>query len=267
MSPSLPSVLAPRAAKPIRSEATEEVVSCRGVVKRFYRYEHRTRSMREVFIRSVLRRPLHVKRAEFTLTGLDLTIRRGEAVAFIGRNGSGKSTALRLIAGIYEPSEGVVEIDGRMAAVIELGVGFHPELTGAENIGLYAAVMGLSRREIEERLGSVVEFADIGAFIDEPLKYYSSGMHARLAFAVATACVRPDILILDEVLSVGDQLFREKSLDFLRRFHREGGTLIAVSHELETVSELCERALWFDQGRVRMDGPVDLVVEAYCAES
>jgi ABC-type polysaccharide/polyol phosphate transport system ATPase subunit len=239
------------------------VVVCRKVVKRFHRYEHRTRSLREAFIRTVLRRPIHVKRAEFVLRGLDLTVSRGEAVALVGRNGSGKSTALRLMAGIYRPSEGEVTVQGRLAAVIELGVGFHAELTGAENIQLYAAVMGLTRREIAARYSDIVEFAELGDFIDEPIKFYSSGMHARLAFSVAALSMRPDVLLLDEVLAVGDQSFREKSFDFLHRYHREGGTLIVVTHDLEGLPELCDRAIWLEQGRVEMDGPVEDVVAAY----
>ncbi|HET7584842.1 MAG TPA: ABC transporter ATP-binding protein [Gemmatimonadaceae bacterium] len=237
-------------------------VSCRGVVKRFYRYEHRTRSLRELFIRAVLRRPIHVRRAEFTLRGLDLAVHRGEAVALIGRNGSGKSTALRLIAGIYAPSEGVIATQGRLAAVIELGVGFHPDLTGRENVVMYAAVMGFTRAEIAARYDDIVEFAGIGNFIDEPVKYYSSGMQARLAFAVA-ACVRPDILLLDEVLAVGDQSFRERCLTRLREFLASEGTLIVVSHDLDSIRSLCTRAVWLDAGQVLMDGGVEEVLSAY----
>jgi ABC-type polysaccharide/polyol phosphate transport system ATPase subunit len=248
-----------------RSDDEEPVVSCRSVVKRFYRYEHRTRSLRELFIRAVLRRPIHVRRAQFTLRGLDLAVHRGEAVALVGRNGSGKSTALRLIAGIYAPSEGVIVTHGRLAAVIELGVGFHPELTGRENVVLYAAVMGFTRAEIVERYDDIVAFAEIGDFIDEPVKYYSSGMQARLAFSVA-ACVRPDILLLDEVLAVGDQSFRERCLTRLREFLAAHGTLVVVSHDLDSIRELCTRVVWLDNGQVRLDGAVEDVLGAYESE-
>ena len=239
-------------------------VRCLGVAKRFYYYEHRTTSLRELFIRSVMRKPIHVRRPQFTLHGFTLTVRRGEAVALIGPNGSGKSTALRLIAGIYTPSEGVVETNGRVAAVIELGAGFHPELTGAENIALYGAVMGLGREEIAARFPRIVTFAGIEEFIDVPVKYYSSGMQARLAFAV-TDCVDPEILLLDEVLAVGDQVFRERCLDRLAAFRDAGGTLVVVSHDLETISRICSRAVWLDRGEVRMDGEVEAVVNAYRA--
>jgi ABC-2 type transport system ATP-binding protein len=239
-------------------------VELRGVSKRFYFYEHRTSSLREWFIRRVLRRPIHVRRAAFTLHDVDLTVGRGDAVALLGRNGSGKSTVLRLIAGIYHPSSGTVRTEGRITAVIELGAGFHPELTGAENIALYAAVLGLRRKELAERYDDIVEFAAIPDLPDTPLKYYSSGMEARLAFSVAV-CLQPDILLLDEVLAVGDQAFRERCLERLRQYHARGGTLILVSHELEQLRELCTRGVWLDQGRVVMDGPIDAVLERYRA--
>lgn len=232
------------------------------MVKKFYHYEHRTTSLREFFIRSVLRRPVHVRRATFMLDGLDLRIDPGEAVALIGRNGSGKSTALRLIAGIYEPTSGAVTTRGRLTAVIELGVGFNPELTGTENVGLYASVMGLTSRETAERLPDIVAFADIGEFINEPVKYYSSGMRARLAFAIAVA-VTPDILLLDEVLAVGDQQFRQQCMRRLHEFRERGGTLVVVSHDFDSVRELCGRAVWLSDGRVLQDGSVDEVVAAY----
>jgi ABC-type polysaccharide/polyol phosphate transport system ATPase subunit len=237
-------------------------VVLRGVSKRFYFYEHRTSSLREWFIRRVLRRPIHVGRAAFTLHDVDLTVGRGEAVALLGRNGSGKSTVLRLIAGIYQTSSGTVRTEGRITAVIELGAGFHPELTGAENIALYAAVLGLTRRELAEHYDEIVEFAAIPDLPDTPLKYYSSGMEARLAFSVAV-CLQPDILLLDEVLAVGDQAFRERCLQRLRQHHARGGTLVLVSHELEQLRELCTRAVWLDQGRILMDGPIDMVLERY----
>jgi ABC-2 type transport system ATP-binding protein len=237
-------------------------IALRGVSKRFYFYEHRTSSLREWFIRRVLRRPIHVGRAAFTLHDVDLTVGRGEAVALLGRNGSGKSTVLRLIAGIYQTSSGTVRTEGRITAVIELGAGFHPELTGAENIALYAAVLGLTHRELAEHYEEIVEFAAIPDLPDTPLKYYSSGMEARLAFSVAV-CLQPDILLLDEVLAVGDQAFRERCLQRLRQYHARGGTLVLVSHELEQLRELCTRAVWLDQGRILMDGPIDMVLERY----
>ncbi len=237
-------------------------VLCHGVAKRFYRFEHRTTSLREVFIRKLRGRPLHVRQAQFALGPLDLRVEPGEAVALIGRNGSGKSTVLRLIAGIYQPSEGVVETRGRISAVIELGAGFSTELTGAENLALYGAIMGLTPRQVAERHDEIVAFADIGAFINEPVKYYSSGMQARLAFSIAVNA-RPDVLLLDEVLAVGDQSFQARCLERLRAFQADGVTLIVVSHNLDVVRWLCGRVVWLDRGNVRMDGATDPVLAAY----
>jgi len=240
----------------------EPAVLCRDVSKQFYLYSHRTTSLREWFIRTALRRPITVRRAEFTLRGFNLRVERGEAVALIGPNGGGKSTVLRLIAGIYTPTSGVVTTSGRIAAVIELGAGFNTELTGAENLDLYGAIMGLSRSQLASRYGEIVEFAGIGDFIDLPVKYYSSGMVARLAFSVAVN-VRPDILLMDEVLAVGDQAFQEKCLDRLRAYRSGGCTMVVVSHNAAIVRELCSRAIWLEGGETRMEGEVNRVLDAY----
>jgi len=241
-------------------------IRCTDVTKRFYYYEHRTRSVRELFIRGILGRPTHVRRPEFILQGLTLELGAGHAVALIGANGSGKSTALRLIAGIYAPTSGTVEVRGRLAAVIELGAGFHPELTGAENVGLYGSVMGLSRAAIAARFPEIVAFSGLREFMDVPVKYYSSGMQARLAFSV-TVCVEPEILLLDEVLAVGDQAFQQQCIARLRAFHAAGGTLVVVSHDLEMVRRLCARAVWLEGGAIRMQGDAGKVVDAYRAAS
>lgn len=251
---------------PPAPEVAEPAIVCRGVVKRYYYYEHRTISLREMFRRRVLRRPLHVRQPRFALSGLDLAVARGEGVALLGRNGSGKSTVLRLLAGIYQPTAGEIAVRGRVGTVMELGAGFHPELTGTENVHLYAAMLGLGRREVAARYERILDFAGIGDFIAMPVKYYSSGMQARLAFAVAV-CVDPDILLLDEVLAVGDQGFRERCMERLRRFRREGGTLVAVSHDPKGIAELCERAVWLRQGQVLMAGPTAEVAAAYAASA
>jgi ABC-type polysaccharide/polyol phosphate transport system ATPase subunit len=239
-------------------------IELRGVSKRFYFYEHRTSSLREWFIRRILRRPLHVRRAAFSLRDVDLRVERGEAVALLGHNGSGKSTVLRLVAGIYQPSAGTILTRGRITAVIELGAGFHPELTGAENIRLYGAVLGLTRRELAEHYDDIIEFAGMGDSLDTPLKYYSSGMEARLAFSVAV-CLQPAILLLDEVLAVGDREFRARCLARLRSFRERGGTLLLVSHELDQVRALCTRGVWLRDGRVMLDADIDTALAAYRA--
>jgi ABC-2 type transport system ATP-binding protein len=209
-----------------------------------------------------MRRPIHVRRAVFTLRDVDLRIDRGEAVALLGRNGSGKSTLLRLLGGIYRPSEGRVEHAGRVAAVLELGAGFHPELSGADNLSVYAAALGIRRRELERRREEIVAFAELAEYLDVPIKYYSTGMQARLAFAV-TVCLRPDVLLLDEVLAVGDARFQERCLARIRSYHAEGGTLVLVSHQLEQLERICTRGVWLEDGRLVMDGPLDRVARAY----
>lgn len=244
----------------------EPAVACRGVVKQFYLYSHRTTSLREWFIRSALGRPIHVRHAEFSLRDFNLRVDHGETVALIGPNGGGKSTVLRLIAGIYTPTAGTVETFGRIASVIELGAGFNMELTGAENVELYGSIMGLGRDRVARLYEEIVSFAGIGKFIETPVKYYSSGMIARLAFSVAVNG-RPDILLLDEVLAVGDQSFQEKCLDRLRTFQAGGGTMVVVSHDLNTVSRLCSRAVWLDNGLTRMEGDAGAVVETYRASA
>ncbi len=231
-------------------------------MKRFIHYEQRAASLREVFIRKVLRRTVPSRRPSFWLRDFSLDVAPGEAVGLVGDNGSGKSTVLRLIAGVYTPTSGTIETRGRLAAVIELGVGFHPDLTGAENVEQYAAVMGLSRAELRERFDQIVEFSGIGEYVHEPVKYYSSGMHVRLAFSVAVA-VQPSIFLVDETTAVGDQDFREQCITFIRQYVAGGGTLVAVSHDLPILRALCHRAVWLDGGETRMVGPVNEVLDAY----
>lgn len=197
----------------------------------------------------------------WALRGVDFEIRRGETVGIIGRNGSGKSTLLQLICGTLRASEGVVEINGRVAALLELGAGFNPEFTGVENVILNASILGLTRQEIDARLDDILAFADIGDFAWQPVKHYSSGMFLRLAFAVA-AHVDADILVIDEALAVGDVLFTQKCMRFLRRF-RENGTLLFVSHDVALVTGLCDRAIWLERGEMRMNGDVKSVTHAY----
>jgi len=196
------------------------------------------------------------------LSRVSLTIRRGETVGIIGRNGAGKSTLLKVIARVLRPTGGSVAVLGRVAPLLELGAGFDPELSGRENIFLNGAILGRSRREMVRRLPGIVEFAELEAFLDAPVRTYSSGMVARLGFAIATD-VEPDILLVDEVLAVGDIEFQQKCLERMRGFRARGATLVLVSHSPETVLGLCDRALWFDAGRVAADGPAREVVEAY----
>lgn len=197
------------------------------------------------------------------LDSVSLTVQRGEALAIIGRNGSGKSTLLQLICGTLTPSSGEVSVNGRLAALLELGAGFDPEYTGRQNVSMNAALLGLSAEETHARLPAILAFADIGDYADQAVKTYSSGMFLRLAFAVI-AHVDADILVVDEAMAVGDAFFVQKCMRYLREF-KARGTLLLVTHDAAAVTALCDRAVWLDKGRVRGDGPAREVVEAYQA--
>ena len=197
----------------------------------------------------------------WALRNVSFEIYRGETFGIVGKNGAGKSTLLQLLCGTLEPSEGDLEIHGRLAALLELGAGFNPEFTGLENVRLNARILGLTHDEVEERLADIIAFADIGEFINKPVKHYSSGMFLRLAFAVV-AHVDADILIIDEALAVGDALFAQKCMRFLREFSQRGA-LLFVSHDTASVTSLCQRALWLDHGTTRMLGDAKTVTESY----
>jgi lipopolysaccharide transport system ATP-binding protein len=196
------------------------------------------------------------------LKNISFTVDHGESIAVIGRNGAGKSTLLSLVASLCPPSEGRVTVNGRVAALLQLGSGFHPDLTGMENIHLNAALLGLSRQRTKEVLGDIIEFTEIGAFLNEPIRTYSSGMILRLGFAVAIH-VDPEILIIDEVLTVGDRDFQIKCLDKVMEHKRAGKTLLFVSHGPGMVKQFCERALWLDHGELMLTGPANDVLDAY----
>ena len=222
-----------------------------GVSKRFHlRHTH---SMKETFVAAVKHKPTAV---DFqALDDVSLTIRQGESVALLGLNGSGKSTTLKLISGVLQPSEGRVLTRGRVAGLIEVGAGFHPDLSGRENVFLNAAILGMSRPEIEERFDDIVDFSGIRPFIDNEVKFYSSGMFIRLAFAVAIHA-EMDILLVDEVLAVGDAPFQEKCLNKIQEFHDAGKTVVVVTHDLDMAEKVCERGVLLQEGRVKVDGPV-----------
>ena len=219
-------------------------------------------TLKSALMGGTLTRGLDPGRSIAALEGLDFTVRRGEAFGVIGGNGSGKSTLLKLVAGILRPTEGTVEVDGRVAALIELGAGFHPEISGRENVYVNGAVLGLSRREVDRRLASIVAFSGLADFMDEPVKNYSSGMYVRLGFAVAVH-TDPDVLLVDEVLAVGDEAFAHKGLRRIEEMLAAGKTLLFVSHSLDLVESLCDRVLWLDRGRQRMVGEPRRVVDAY----
>ncbi len=196
---------------------------------------------------------------------VSFAVEEGQSIGLVGHNGAGKSTILKLITRILEPTSGRISTRGRIAALLELGSGFHPELSGRENVFLYGSLMGFSRKEMIRKLPEIIEFSEIGPFLDTEVKHYSSGMYTRLAFAVATA-VDPDILITDEVLAVGDESFQRKCIDRIYNFRRAGKTIVFVSHALDVVRSLCDVAVWLDHGEMKAYGPANEVVDAYLAD-
>jgi ABC-type polysaccharide/polyol phosphate transport system ATPase subunit len=237
-------------------------ITVENVTQRFRVIHERPDTLRELFAKFLHHKSnFHdfdaVKNASFE-------VKRGEMVGLIGRNGSGKSTLLKIIAGVYRPTTGRVEVNGTIAPLLELGAGFHSELTGRENILLNGLLLGFSKREMQKREQSIIDFAEIGEFIDAPVKQYSSGMYTRLAFAVATS-VNPDILIMDEILAVGDIGFQQKCFDRLQQFRKSGKTILLVTHSMQQVVEYCHRAILLSQGRVMADGHPSEVTQLYRA--
>jgi lipopolysaccharide transport system ATP-binding protein len=230
------------------------------VSKCFTLYRDRRDSLQERV--ATLLRPRAQGEEFWALRDISFAVERGESIGLIGNNGAGKSTALKLMTRILEPSSGTVHVNGRVAALLELGSGFHPDLSGRENVFLYGSLMGFSRREMKRRLDAITDFAEIGNFFDTEVKHYSSGMYTRLAFAVATE-VDPDVLITDEVLAVGDETFQRRCMERIYRFRRMGKTIVFVSHALEVVRTLCDQAIWLDGGIARETGAASAVIDAY----
>jgi ABC-type polysaccharide/polyol phosphate transport system ATPase subunit len=233
-------------------------IRARGLGRVFKIRLSQTRSLKE----TILRRQLPRTRELWALRDVDLDIHRGETFGIVGPNGSGKSTLLKLIAGIFAPSTGRLEVAGRVGSLIEIGAGFHPEFTGVENVYLNAAIYGLKRSYVDEHLDEIIEFAELEAFKDVPVRTYSSGMYMRLGFSVAMH-IQPDLLLLDEILAVGDEAFQQKCFGRIGDFKRAGGTIVFVSHDPGAVERLCDRAIALDRGRVLEAGPAGEVVRAY----
>jgi lipopolysaccharide transport system ATP-binding protein len=226
--------------------------------------------MRERIVQA-LRAPFRKREATPTaepfwaLKDVSFNIGHAEVIGLIGKNGAGKSTLLKILSRITEPTEGRIDLYGRVSSLLEVGIGFHPELSGRDNIFLNGAILGMSRQEIRRKFDEIAEFAEISKFLDTPVKRYSSGMYVRLAFAVA-AHLEPDILIVDEVLAVGDSAFQQKCLGKMRDIRSQGRTVIVVSHNMSTVASLCQKVLWMEAGRVRMIGETNEVVSSYLSE-
>ncbi len=231
------------------------------VSKKFRIWEDRSRDLKETAI-NFLRGKRRSYRDLWALREINVEIKEGETVAFIGENGSGKSTLLKLLCGIYMPDEGKIITNGKISALLELGVGFHPDLTGEENIYLNGAMLGFDRREMEKRFDEIVSFSEIGDFIYSPIRTYSSGMAMRLGFSIAM-CVDPDILLIDEVLAVGDEAFQEKCIKRLEKFKESKKTIVLVSHGLEMVKKFCERAILLHEGRMVIDDTPEKTIDEY----
>jgi lipopolysaccharide transport system ATP-binding protein len=241
--------------------AAEMAVTVDDVSKRFRLYKDRSTSLKERVTR--LRRSVYDE--YWALRDVSLEVPEGTTYGLIGHNGSGKSTLLRLMAGIHRPTSGSVDVRGRVSALLELGAGFHPELTGRENVYLNGSILGLGRKAINAKIDEIIEFAGLGEFIDSPVKIYSSGMFVRLGFSVAVH-VEPDILIIDEVIAVGDEDFQRRCFDHLYRLRSQGATIIMVTHSLNLVQTMCDNAAWLDHGRLRAVGAAPDVVHQYLDE-
>ncbi|PYV39407.1 MAG: ABC transporter ATP-binding protein, partial [Acidobacteria bacterium] len=236
-----------------------DAVAVDNISKNYRIYSKPSDRLKELFLRKG-----RFHRDFWALRNVTLRVRQGSTFGVIGENGSGKSTLLQIIAGTLQPTQGTVVLSGRVAALLELGAGFNPEFTGRENVFLNAAIMGLSPQQTLEKLPEIERFAEIGSFIDQPVKTYSSGMYVRLAFAVSIN-VEPEILLVDESLSVGDIYFQQRCMRKIRQMKQEGKTIVFVSHDMAAVKNLCDSALWLEHGEIRELGPPDDVVGQYLA--
>ena len=235
------------------------LIDVNGVSKLFRR--HRGRQLLRQRVSGLFR----ARRPEdyfYALRDVTFSVERGESVALIGGNGAGKSTMLSLVTGLTQPTKGTVQVSGRQAALLELGSGFHPDLTGRENVFVNAALLGMSKKEAKDRFARIIEFSGIGDFVDEPLRTYSSGMQVRLAFSIAVH-VEPAILVVDEVLAVGDSEFQEKCLKKVEELRKRQTTMLCVSHSPAMVNGFCDRAIWLHHGQVVLDGAAGAVMQAY----
>ena len=233
------------------------------VSKRYVLGEHRNaREAVSAAARRLVRREREKRQELWSLRDVSFSVGDGEALGIVGRNGAGKSTILKILSGITEPTQGVSRTRGRVAALLEVGTGFHPELTGRENVYFNGAILGMSRRDIVSRFDRIVDFSGTERFLDTPIKRYSTGMQLRLGFAVA-AHLEPDVLVVDEILAVGDAEFQRKCIGRMAEAEDEGRTVVFVSHDLQTLSRICRRAVWLEAGRVREAGPTPGIVRSY----
>jgi ABC-type polysaccharide/polyol phosphate transport system ATPase subunit len=245
-------------------EKTEEYsIIVENVYKTFNVYLDKANTIKEKLLFLFSR---NKKQKREVLKGISLKIKKGEVVALIGTNGSGKSTLLKLLTKIIYPNKGKIETNGKLTSLLELGAGFHPDFSGRENIYFNASIFGLTKKEIDSRLEDIIEFSELKDFIDSPVRTYSSGMYMRLAFSVAIN-VDADILLIDEILSVGDEHFQNKCFEKMLELKKQGKTMVFVTHSMGTVKRLCDRAIWLKDGLIRMDGNTEEVVDEYIKEN
>ena len=240
----------------------EPVINFSHVTKEYPLYHHIGSGIKDLVFHPKRAFQLLKGRKSLAIEDITFTVGKGEAVALIGRNGAGKSTSLGLVAGVIKPTKGTVTTQGRVASMLELGGGFHPELTGRENIYLNATRLGLRRKEVQQRMDRIIEFSELGDFIDEPIRVYSSGMLAKLGFSVISQ-VEPDILIIDEVLAVGDISFQAKCIQTIRDFKNKGVTILFVSHNMSDVEKICDRVVWIENHKLREIGSAERIIELY----
>ena len=240
---------------------TDVAIEVKNMTKTFKLYSDKPNTLKEKIVRGWKNKP----EVRTVLKNIDLEIKKGETVALIGVNGSGKSTLLKLMTKIIYPNKGKVTTYGKLTSLLELGAGFHPDFTGRENIYFNASIFGLTKADIDKKLNDIIEFSELGDFIDSPIRTYSSGMYMRLAFSVAIN-VEADILLIDEILAVGDQHFQDKCFAKLEELAKSKITIVIVSHSLDSVKKLCDRGIWINNGEVAMDGKCDKVIDAYLKE-
>jgi ABC-type polysaccharide/polyol phosphate transport system ATPase subunit len=236
------------------------MITVQNLTKSFKFYSDRPKTLKDFGVR-LLSKQLNTQQF-VALNKISFEIAPGEAVAIVGRNGSGKSTLLKLLTGILKPNTGTLSIQGRISPLLELGAGFHPDFTGLENITLNASILGMTTTQIQTQLDSIIAFSEIETFINQPVRTYSSGMYMRLAFSIAVHA-SPEILLIDEVLAVGDHAFQQKCLAKIQELHAQGVTLVLISHDHHAIERVCSRAIWLDKGQILADGPVRSVIEQY----
>jgi lipopolysaccharide transport system ATP-binding protein len=248
-----------------QGQAVMSAIRLDHVSKRFALRRERPRSFQELFLSLIRLKRAPAREKIWALYDVSLEIEHGSMVGIIGDNGAGKSTLLKLLARIIEPTSGQISVEGRISALLELGAGFHPDLTGRENIHLNGSILGFSRGEVDSIFADIVAFSELERFIDVPVKHYSSGMYMRLAFSIAIH-VRPDVLLVDEILAVGDQSFQLRCLDRINQLKREGVTIVLITHDLSAVRSLCDRAIWLEDGQIQAEGDPDYCLEKYLAQ-